>query len=135
MEKTKLGISVCLLGMLVFLTGYAGITAVLLVAGYILLREENATVRKYAVYTIVFYLAFLLISICIGLLDNLIGIINFRSWMYGSTFYSVFISIISTLNGIVEIARKLVFGLFALCALFGRTIKIGALDKFIEKHF
>ncbi|MCH5273482.1 MAG: hypothetical protein J1E35_07395 [Lachnospiraceae bacterium] len=135
MEKTKLGVSVCLLGMLVFLTGYMGSTALLLVAGYILLREENATLRKYAVYTVVFYLGFMLIGMCTGLLGNIIEIINFRGWMYGNTFYSVINAILSTINYIVAIAQKLVYGLFAFCALFGKTVKIGALDKLIEKHF
>lgn len=134
MEKSKLGISVCLLGMIVFLTGYLGITALALVAGYILLREENETLRRYAVYSIVMYIVFALISLCLGALGTVIDIINFRDWMYGSGFYSVLNSILSTISSIVSLAEKAAFGLFALCALFGKPVKFGAVDKVIEKH-
>lgn len=134
MEKSKLGISVCLLGMIVFLTGYLGITALILVAGYILLKEENETLRKYAVYSVVIYIAFVLVTLCLGALNTVIDIINFRSWMYDSTIYSVIRSILSTVGSIISLAEKAVFGLLALCALLGKTVKFGALDKLIEKH-
>lgn len=134
MEKSKLGISVCLLGMIVFLTGYLGITALALVAGYILLKEENETLRKYAVYSIVIYIAFMLVSLCLGALGTVLDIINFRSWMYDSTIYSVIRSILSTIGSIVSLAEKAVFGLLALCALLGKPVKFGTLDKLIEKH-
>ncbi len=135
MEKSKLGISVCLLGALVFLSGYTGLTVLALVAGYILLKEENATLKKYAVYAVVISLAFTLLSMCLGGLENLISIINFRSWMYDSTVWSIIRSIISMLGYILALAEKVILGLFAVCALFGKTIKIGVLDKFVEKHF
>ena len=46
MEKTKLGISVALFSALTFLTGYLGLTALVLVCGYILLREENESLKN-----------------------------------------------------------------------------------------
>lgn len=135
MEKTKLGISVCLMGMLVFLAGYLGITALILVAGYIFIREENETLRKYAVYAIALFTTFLVVDVCINVLHILfIDLINFRSWMYGSTYYSVMNGILSTITYILNLAEKVVFGLFAVGALAGKTIKIGFLDKFAEKH-
>ena len=65
MEKTKLGISVALLSALTFLSGYLGITVLVLLAGYILIREENVYLKKTAVGTVVLYLAFAALSICI----------------------------------------------------------------------
>ena len=135
MEKTKLGISVCLLGALVFLSGYLGITAVALVAGYVLLKEESAKLKKYAAYAVALFVGFLLVSMCISVLDNVFDVINFKSWMYGSDFYSVFSAIISLLNYIVSLAEKVVFGLLAVAAFFDKEVKIAPLDKFLEKHF
>lgn len=139
MEKTKLGISVCLLGALVFLSGYLGLTAVALVAGYVLLREENAKLRKYAAYVIALLVGFTLISMCIGAVSNVFSILNFRSWVYEvdvvGTIYSVITSILSTLSTILALAEKVVFGLFAVCAFLDKEVKIAPLDKFLEKHF
>lgn len=135
MEKSKLGISVGLLSALTFLTGYLGITAMVLVVGYILIREENMTLKKNAVGTVVLYLAFLAISLCIGILDNVVDVFNFGGWMYGMLMYNITNGFISTLNCIVSIAEKVVFGLLAVFALLGKEVKIPLIDKFVEKHF
>jgi len=135
MEKTKLGLSVCLMGALVFLSGYAGLTVIALVAGYVLLKEENEKLRKFAAYTIALYVGFMLVSLCISALDNVIDVINVDNWMYGGGFYDVFNVIISTLNYIVSLAQKVVFGLLAVGAFLDKDIKIAPLDKFMEKHF
>ncbi len=137
MEKSKLGISVCLLSALTFLSGYFGITVLLLVAGYVLIREENASLKKNAVGTIVLYLAFAALSLCIGLLDNVFDLFNFGSWMYeyAYTAYDIWNSFISCLYTLVDIAEKVVFGLLALFALLGKEVKIPVIDKFLEKHF
>lgn len=139
MEKTKLGLSVCLMGALVFLSGYAGLTVIALVAGYVLLKEESAKLKKYAAYTIALYVGFVLLSMCIGALSNVFSILNFNGWMYSvdgvSTAYSIITAILSTLSTIVSLAEKVVFGLFAVFAFLGKDIKIALLDKVLEKHF
>lgn len=137
MEKSKLGISVSLLGALTFLSGYFGITVLVLVAGYILLREENASLKKNAVGTIVLYLAFAALGLCISLLDGVFNLFNFGGWMYeyAYTFYDIWNSFISCLNTLVNIAEKVIFGLLALFALLGKEVKIPVIDKFLEKHF
>lgn len=139
MEKTKLGISVCLMGALVFLSGYAGLMVIALIAGYVLLKEENAKLKKYAAYTIALYVGFTLLSICIGAVSNVFSILNFKSWMYNvdviSTIYSFITAILSTLSTIVSLAEKVAFGLFAVCAILDKDVKIAPLDKFLEKHF
>ena len=135
MEKSKLGISVALFSALTFLSGYFGITVLVLVAGYILLREDNASLKKNAVGTVVLYLAFAALSLCVGLLDNVFDLFNFGGWMYGSFAYTATNGFISTLATLVDIAEKVVFGLLALFALLGKDVKIPVIGKFIEKHF
>lgn len=135
MEKSKLGISVCLLSALTFLTGYLGITVMVLVGGYILIREDNMTLKKSAVNTIVLYLAFVALSLCIGVLTNFIDVLNFRGWMYGGDAYSIITSILSTLSSIVNLAEKVIFGLLAVFALLGKEVKLPVINKFVEKHF
>ena len=140
MEKTKLGISVGLMGALMFLSGYLGITALVLVGGYILLKEDSHTLKKYAVYTLVLYLAFLAATMVIGLANGVLNVVNFKNWIYSAphligTLYSVLLAILSTLSSIIALVEKIVFGLFAVCALLGKEIKFSALDKIVDKHF
>lgn len=135
MEKSKLGLSVGLLSALMFLTGYAGITAMLLVAGYILIREESRVLKKHAVGTIVLYLAFMVLNMCIGLLENLFAMSNVGGWMYDTVLYVVTNGFFSTLDYVVMIAEKVIFGLLAVFALGGKEIRIPLIDKFVEKHF
>ncbi len=135
MEKSKLGISIGLLSAITFLSGYAGITAMVLVVGYILLREENMTLKKNAVSTVVLYLVFLVLSMCIGALDNVLSFLDFGNWMYKIGFSIYSNALISKLNVIVYLAEKVVFGLLALFALSGKEVKLPFVDKFVEKHF
>ena len=62
MQKTKLGISVGLLGAAVYFCGVLSLLALIIVAGYILLVEENIWLRKSAVKAVVIYVSFAIIE-------------------------------------------------------------------------
>lgn len=138
MEKTKLGISVGLLGALVFVSGYTSLTVLALVGGYVLLKEENSTLKKYVVYAAALLIAFLAASMCISAIETVFDFLNFNSWMTSvdglSTVYRVIMALFETLTDILYIAEILVFGFLALMALAGKEIKIAFLDKIVEKH-
>lgn len=138
MEKTKLGISVGLLGALVFVSGYTSLTVLALVGGYVLLKEENSTLKKYVVYAAALLIAFLAASMCISAIETVFDFLNFNSWMTSvdglSTVYRVIMALFETLTDILSIAKILVFGFLALMALAGKEIKIAFLDKLVEKH-
>lgn len=138
MEKTKLGISVGLLGALVFVSGYTSLTVLALVGGYVLLKEENSTLKKYVVYAAALLIAFLAASMCISAIETVFDFLNFNSWMNSvdglSTVYRVIMALFETLTDILYIAEILVFGFLALMALVGKEIKIAFLDKLVEKH-
>jgi hypothetical protein len=76
MQKTKLGISIGLVGAAVYFTALlGGYIPVLLIVGYVLLFEENEWLKKSCVKAVV-----LLISI--GILLTVIGLIpNLLSWV------------------------------------------------------
>lgn len=135
MEKSKLGISLALFSALTFLSGYFGITVLVLVAGYTLIREENSYLKKTAVGTLVLYLAFAALMLCINLLGNVIDLFNFGNWMYEVGVASITNGFLSTLRNLVYIAEKVIYGLLALFALLGKEVKIPLINKFVEKHF
>lgn len=134
MEKSKLGISVCLLGAFTFLTGYLGVVPMIIVAGYILLKEDSKSLKKIAVGTIALSLALTALGLCIGVLDNIFSMFNLGGWMYGTVMYKITNGFITVLHTIVYLAEKIVFGLLALFALLGKEVKIPLIDKFVEKH-
>ena len=135
MEKSKLGISIALFAALTFMSGYFGITVLVLVAGYILIREENAYLKKTAVGTVVLYLAFAALSLCVSLLSTFFSLVNVGGWMYSTIMYTVTNGFTSFLSNLITIAKYVVFGLLALLALLGKEVKIPVIDKFVEKHF
>lgn len=134
MEKAKLGISVGLLSALAYLSGYLGVTVMLLVVGYIFIREENRTLKKNAVNAVVLFLVFVALNIVVGLLSNGFSLLNFGGWMYDTVAYTIISGLISSLSTIVDIAEKIAFGLLAIMALLGKDVKIPVVDKFVEKN-
>lgn len=60
MEKSKLGISVGLLAAGMYFLGMVSVLAVVVVAGYVLLREDDAWLKRSAVKAAVLAIAFAL---------------------------------------------------------------------------
>ena len=77
MQKTKLGISVGLLGAVLYFTGlFSGYIVAVLIAGYILLCEENEWLRKSAVKALGVMIAFSLMTTVINLIPNALSFID-----------------------------------------------------------
>lgn len=75
MQKTKLGVSVAVLGAAMYFTGlFSGYIVAVVLAGYILLMEENEWLKKTAVKAVALMIAFSLLSTLLGLIP---GVINF----------------------------------------------------------
>ena len=84
MQRTKLGISVGLLGAAICFSGLFGgylLTGVLV--GYVLLFEENIWLRKTAIKTLALMMGFSLASSVIGLFPSLIHIVDNIFMMFG----------------------------------------------------
>jgi len=88
MQKTKLGVSVGLLGAAVYFSAaFGGYVAMFLVAGYVLLFEENEWLKKAAVKAVA-------LMIAVGVLNTAIGLIpDVLNWL--SSFLSIFDTYIS----------------------------------------
>lgn len=137
MEKTKLGISVGLMGALLWLVCYyAGYVAALIVAGYILIAEKDEWLKKSAVKAVVLMVVFSLASSIIYLIPNVITCINSFVGLFGGSFYIAFISnFVSMVSNVLEFVEKIVFILLAALAFMHITIPVPVLDAFVDKHF
>ncbi len=137
MQKTKLGISVALMALIMCLAGmFAGYTVAIIVAGYILIAEENVWLKKTAVKVIVLMLTFTVLSAIIGFIpqvwavfESLIGI--FAEYFYVNVIHRIF----EFFDSILVIVRVLAFALVSYKAIKLENVKLPFVDALLDKHF
>uniref|UniRef100_UPI0040573EAC hypothetical protein n=1 Tax=Acetatifactor sp. TaxID=1872090 RepID=UPI0040573EAC len=136
MEKTKLGVSVGLLGAAVFFAAlFGGYTTVVLVAGYILLCEENEWLKKTAVKAVVLLATFSVLSYAIGLIPDLFyWLSDFLSLIKLNISFSVIYSIVGLFTGAISIVKIVAFLMLGLKALKGEDFAIAAVDEMVNKN-
>lgn len=136
MQKTKLGVSVGLLGAAVYFSAaFGGYVAMFLVAGYVLLFEENEWLKKAAVKAVA-------LMIAVGVLNTAIGLIpDVLTWL--SSFLSIFDTYISvgkvssffdSIIGAISIIRTVFFLILGVKALNQGTINVPVVDNLINKY-
>ena len=137
MQKTKLGISVGLMGLIMCLAGmFMGYVAAVVIAGYIMFAEENIWLKKTAAKVIFLMLAFSVLSAAISFLPSIWGAIESFIHIFAPYFYvNVIHQIFSFFSEVVSILRTVVFAIFAYKSLSQGTIKIPVVDGLIDKHF
>lgn len=135
MQKTKLGVSVAVMGAAMYFFGlFSGYTAMLLFAGYVLLMEENEWLKKTAVKAVATMVAFSLLSVLIGLIPNVFDLIQDICVLFGGEVnFSVIFRIQNLLNSVLRLMETIVFLLLGLKALRQGTIKVPVVDNLVNK--
>lgn len=136
MEKAKIGLNVSLLVAITYLLGYFnGYLAVILLVGYVLLKEDSLMLKKQILQVLTLMLAFSLASTAINLIPDLfrllyetLSIINVHPDL--SLVYNLF----SLMSSVLALVRTVVFVALGLMALLGKTIALPGLDKFLDKQ-
>ena len=136
MQKTKLGISVGLLGAAAYVAVYfGGYVPALLITGYVLLFEENEWLKRTCVKAIALSMLISVLLTVIGLVPDLLRWIDTIAAVFGSNFkYFVVDNIISVFTVAVGIIKTCLFLVLALKALTQSTIVVPVVDKFISKY-
>lgn len=135
MQKTKLGISVAVLGATIYFTGlFSGYLITIILAGYILLMEENVWLKKAAVKSVALMICFSILSAVLGLIPDVIGFVDSIFNIFGGSFrISVLTNIVYMLRDGLNLVEKVLFLLLGLKALNQGTVKVPVIDKFVEK--
>ena len=135
MKKSNLGVSVGFIGALAYLAAFLNsFVGLLLIVGYVLLREENIWLRKNVLKALVLYIGFLLLSVVVRLIPNFFGLLNTFLSIFRFNFVSiVFTGIFATLTKLLTYGAKLLYLALGVMALTQRTIAFAPLDKFIDK--
>jgi len=135
--KTKIGITVGLFGAALYFTAlFGGYTPVLLLAGYVLLFEENEWLRKTAVKAVALMICITFILTVIGLIPDLLSWINTVVYVFKGNFeYSVISNIINVFTKAIGIIRTCLFLLLGMKALNQGTIAVPFVDQIVNKYF
>lgn len=136
MQKTKLGVSVALLGAAVYFTALiSSLIPLLLVAGYILLCEENEWLRRCAVKATVIFMLIALVPAVIGLVEDVFGFINTILGWTGTSFWLRFPgSFDSLFTYAARLAGDCVLLLSGVRALTMGSVSTKRVDSLINKH-
>lgn len=136
MQKTKLGIPAGLMGALLFAAGYfSGYLLLFLMAGYVLLCEEDAWLRRTSVKAVLLTVVFSVISLVLGLVPDLIGIVDDLFNVFGSYFSIPFITnVLNLLRSVISLIETLVFAVLGVMALTQSKVKLPMIDDFLEKN-
>ncbi len=136
MQKTRLGISVGMLGAAIYLSGlFGGYVAILLLAGYTLLFEENIWLKKSAVKAVALLLFFSFLSVIIQFIPDVLDLARNITAIFDDMFGMTALDyIVSAIVGIIDIVKKILFLLLGIKALSQGTVTVPVVDNLINKY-
>ncbi len=135
--KAKIGISVGLLGALLYLTGmFCSFWVLLIVAGYVLIAEENPWLRHTAVKAVLIVVSFLVLDFLLSLLPDLVEILfKFLDIVDAdATRPTALYSLFNWVGYIAKYVKNILLAVMAVMALKQGDLKFGPIDNMVKKH-
>jgi len=135
--KTRLGVSVGLMGAGIYLAAlFGGYIPVILLAGYVLLVEENEWLRRTAVKAVVLLFSFAFLLTLIGLLPDVLSWIgSFVDLFKGSFEYEVISKIVSIIRKTIGLIETVLFIILGFKSLSQGTVKVPVVDGIVKKYY
>lgn len=136
MQKTKLGISVGLLGSAIYFTGlFSGYLVAVILAGYVLMFEDNRWLRRSAVKAVAVMVFFSLLITVLNLVPNAISFVNDIVSIFGGSFHVAFLThLVSAAVIVLNMIEKLLMIGLGSKALTQGTIAVPVVDNLIKKY-
>jgi Co/Zn/Cd efflux system component len=133
--KTKLGISAELFGAALYFTGLISIIPLVLMAGYALIVEDNDWLKRTAVKAVAVVIFFAILSSVVALVGNSTSLLSdIASIFRGTINWSWLNRILSICRTVISLAQALILLLLGFMALKQGDVKLGSVDKVIEKN-
>lgn len=134
MLKTKLGISIALVGAAMYFLGAFSFIPAMLLAGYVLIAEENEWIKRQAAKMIGVVLLFGLLSIAVGWIDDVVSMLNIIvRWFNSDVYLSVPASLTYLIQYIISIVKEVLLLVMGFKALGMKNLKFGLIDKLLDK--
>ncbi len=136
MEKTKLGISVALMVGVLYLLGlYGGYVIVGIAVGYVLLKEENAWLKKQSVRVLALMLLFSLMGTAVNIIPNVLGVFsNILETVDVYYYFSFFHRVFAVLDSVLSVLRTVAFATLGILAVFRKEVALPIVDPIVNKY-
>ena len=133
MSNSKLGVNVGLLGAAVCFAAFFGCTPLLLLAGYVLLAEDNAWLRHTTLKVLVLFFGLTILSNMIQLVPDCLGWISSLVAVFDGSFdYDKINAIIKVILKALDIIQTILLLGLGTKAVHQGTIAIPFVDKFLS---
>ncbi len=132
-EKSKLGISIALLAAGMFFVGIVSYLALIAVALYIFIRENNAWLKKVAIFAVILVVFFAAVNFVLSVFSGAISLANVNINFIGNII-PLLGKVFSVITSLVNIAEFVLLGLFGFMSLGGKSLNIGFINKLCNKH-
>ena len=132
---TRLGIKSNVLAALICIVGaVSGYVGALLIAGYVLLMEQDQMLRRVSVKTLVVMCAVSLGHIIVNLLPDTINVISNMLGIFGGSLYIGFLAnFCSMLKNAISLAEIVILTIMAIQAFAGKEFKFTLIDNLVDK--
>lgn len=136
MPKTKLGVTVGLMAAAIyFLAISGGYIPMLLIGGYVVLVENDAWLKRVVIKALALMLSFSVLMVVIGLIPDALSWVSSLASVFNGLFtYGKVSSIINVINGLIDIARTVLFLVLGWNALKMKDVSIGFIDNLINRN-
>lgn len=135
MLKSKLGISIALVGAAMYFLGAISFIPAVLLAGYVLIAEQNEWLRRQAAKMIGVVIVFGLLSIAVGWLDDAASVLNIIvGWFDDDVYIRIPANLTSLCQYVISLAREIFLLVMGFMALGMKGVKLGVVDKQLDKY-
>lgn len=137
MQKSNLGISIGMLGALVYFSGLLGSVTLAIVAGYILLKEENVWLRRAALKAVLIVVLFSILPIGVTAINQILAIpAAFIQMFMQESYFSLSIPTVvsTTINNICIVAQDLFLLACSIKAFNQKFVNISFVDNLVSEH-
>lgn len=130
--KSRLGVTVGMLGAIIYFSALISPVILILLAAYVLLMEDDIWLKGTAVKAVAFYLVFFFIFQIIDGMNYFLNIIN-RIFQFLIS-WNPCLSFPGGISDLLSICRIVFFILMGLGAFQMRPVRIRKIDEFVETH-
>jgi len=135
MEKTKLGITISLLGGALYFIGLAGMIPLIIAAGYVLVVEENEWLKRVAVKAVGVVIFFTILTSLLNLLGNSTSFLSqLVSLFRGSINLADVNNVIAILRTVLAFLQTLTLLLLGFKAMKMGDVGVGPVDAKIKTN-
>ena len=136
MQKTKLGISVGLIGAGLYFLGIFNFIPAFLLAAYVLLCEDSEWLKRNAIRMVIIVIGFHILHTGVDMLQEIWGVINsILGWIpFLHLHFNFPLNLDSIADYVISFIGNLVLLLSGFKALSNNMIKVNFADKLLEKH-